>query len=74
MPTFTWKLADRWGRDGPPNAHQLMRDSKLSYPVAVRVLANEPMARVDAVTLARLAAYFRVKKGKEMTLVLFHAD
>lgn len=71
---FTWNLEGRW-KDGRPNAHELARASKLSYPVAVRVLANEPMARVDSVTLSRLAAYFGVKSEKDrLSLVRHTAD
>lgn len=56
---FTWNLALPKSR--VPNAHQLALGAGLSYPVAVRVLANQPMARVDAMTLQKLADYFGVK-------------
>lgn len=59
---FTWNLATHWPKSGPPNAHQLALGAKLSYPVAVRILANEPFARADAATLRKLAAYLHVKK------------
>lgn len=69
---FTWKLDGRWPRTGRPNAHQLAVEAKLSYPVASRVLANEPMARVDAATLGKLARHFHEKRP--LTLLDFRAD
>lgn len=71
---FTWKLDGRWPKEGRPNAHQLALGAKLSYPVATRILANEPMARVDAATLGRLATYFRVKPEKALTLLEYRDD
>lgn len=68
---FTWKLDGRWPKEGKPNAHQFALAAKLSYPVATRILANEPMARVDAATLGLVAAYFRVKPDKALSLLRF---
>lgn len=68
---FTWNLEGRW-KQGRPNAHELAREAKLSYPVATRVLANEPMARVDSVTLTRLATYFGIKSEKERLSLVRH--
>ncbi len=67
---FTWNLA-RYLKQPWPNAHQFSRDTSLSYPVAVRVLKNEPMARLDGSTLGILAKHFGVSAKNAHQLYTF---
>lgn len=59
---FTWDLQKPLAKQGIQNAHQLATFARLSYPVAERVWANEPMARLDAKTVRKLADAFGIKR------------
>lgn len=48
-------------RRGLANAYQLAAFAGLTKPAAARVLAGEPLERIEVATLERLSRAFRVK-------------
>jgi transcriptional regulator with XRE-family HTH domain len=60
MPIY-WNVKERAATKGWSNAHQLAKAVGLSYPVAWRILQDEPVGRVDAETLEALARAFDLK-------------
>lgn len=59
---------------GWENANQLSIGAGLSYPVADRVLKNEPMDRVDMKTLAKIAKALHVPARNVLTLIEYTPD
>lgn len=53
-----WNVAKAAKDRGWENANQLARGAGLSYPVAARLLAGEPLERIDVATLELLASVF----------------
>lgn len=56
-----WNVKPFMEKRGWTNASQLATEAGITAPVAYRVLAGEPLERIDVATLERLAAAFRVK-------------
>jgi DNA-binding Xre family transcriptional regulator len=56
-----WNLDRHMAKRGLTNAYQLAAFAGLTKPTAARVLAAEPLERIDVATLHALATAFRVK-------------
>ena len=56
-----WNLDRHMARRGLTNAYQLAAFAGLTKPTAARVLAGEPLERIDVATLDALTRAFRVR-------------
>jgi hypothetical protein len=63
MPTMTirWKVKERAEARGWENAQQFSVGAGLTYPTAARVLAGEPLERIEVATLEKLTTVFGLK-------------
>lgn len=56
-----YRIAKHMARKGWTTAYQLAQGAGITQPAAHRVLASEPLQRIDVATLEALAEAFRVK-------------
>lgn len=56
-----WNIKAHMARRGWQNASQLATGAGLTSPAAYRVVAGEPLERIDVGILEKLAREFRVK-------------
>lgn len=68
-----WNVRNHLDAKGWSNANQLSLGAGLSYPVAARVLANEPMERIEVATLERLRSAFGLR-GAPWSLLEYVPD
>lgn len=66
---ITWNVAPLMARRGLANAYQLAAFAGLTKPTAARVLAGEPLERIEVATLEALARAFGVKPWRLLTHV-----
>lgn len=58
---ITWNVAARARAKGWTNAYQLAKGANITQPLAARVLAGEPIGRIDVATLEALTRAFGLK-------------
>lgn len=56
-----WHIERHMARRGIANAYQLAAFAGLTKPTAARVVAGEPLDRIEVATLEALAKAFRVR-------------
>jgi hypothetical protein len=56
-----WNVTKHLVDKGWDNANKLSLGAGLSYPVAARIIANEPMERIEVATLERLRSAFGLR-------------
>lgn len=63
MPNMTirWNVKERAEAKGWENAQQFSVGAGLTYPTAARVLAGDPLERIEVATLEKLARVFGLK-------------
>jgi len=58
---ITWNVRARALAKGWTNPYQLAKGAGVTQPLAARVLADEPIGRIDVATLEALARAFALK-------------